>query len=74
MMGLLSRGAKTAHPSLFDGDGWATKSALTRCWCTPGAAASVGSQSFYDIDVESDLTRLAADCARSGQGAAMASG
>jgi uncharacterized protein len=56
-------GAKAAYPTLFEGDGMGTKSALdvllTR---TRGLQLSVGfTDSFYDIDVEDDLTRLAAE-------------
>ncbi len=56
-------GAKAAHPALFDGDGMGTKSALevllTRA---RGLQLSVGfTDPFYDIDVEDDLTRLAAE-------------
>jgi glycosyltransferase A (GT-A) superfamily protein (DUF2064 family) len=56
-------GAKAVHPALFDGDGMGTKSALeillTRA---RGLQLSVAfTDPFYDIDVEGDLTRLAAD-------------
>lgn len=56
-------GAKTAHPSLFDGDGMGTKSALDALLVhARGLQLSVGfTDPFYDIDVESDLTRLAAE-------------
>ena len=56
-------GAKTAHPSLFDGDGMGTKSALDALLVhARGLQLSVGfTNPFYDIDVESDLTRLAAE-------------
>jgi rSAM/selenodomain-associated transferase 1 len=56
-------GAKTAHPSLFDGDGMGTKSALDALLAhARGLQLSVGfTDPFYDIDVESDLTRLAAE-------------
>jgi rSAM/selenodomain-associated transferase 1 len=54
-------GAKTAHPALFDGDGMGTKSALDGLLArSRGLELSVGfTDPFYDIDVESDLTRLA---------------
>jgi len=54
-------GAKAAHPSLFDGDGMGTKSALEALLGRArGLQLSVGfTDLFYDIDVESDLTRLA---------------
>jgi len=56
-------GAKAAHPALFDGDGMGTKSAfdalLTRA---RGLQLSVAfTDHFYDVDVEGDLTRLAAE-------------
>ena len=56
-------GAKTAHPSLFDGDGMGTKSALDALLAhARGLQLSVGfTDPFYDIDVESDLTLLAAE-------------
>ena len=54
-------GAKAAHPTLFDGDGMGTKSALEALLARAhGQQLSVASTDpFYDIDVESDLTRLA---------------
>jgi rSAM/selenodomain-associated transferase 1 len=54
-------GAKTAHPTLFDGDGMGTKSALEALLARAhGKQLSIAStESFYDIDVESDLARLA---------------
>jgi rSAM/selenodomain-associated transferase 1 len=54
-------GAKAAHPTLFDGDGMGTKSALeTLLARAHGKQLSVASTDpFYDIDVESDLARLA---------------
>jgi uncharacterized protein len=54
-------GAKAAHPTLFDGDGMGTKSALEDLLARAhGEQLSVVSTDpFYDIDVESDLTRLA---------------
>src|SRR5580704_13907482 len=54
-------GAKAAHPALFDGDGMGTKSALDALLGRArGLQLSVGfTDLFYDIDVESDLTRLA---------------
>ena len=56
-------GAKTAHPALFDGDGMGTKSALEALLARArGLQLSVGfTDPFYDIDVEGDLTRLAAE-------------
>jgi rSAM/selenodomain-associated transferase 1 len=54
-------GAKAAHPALFDGDGMGTKSALDALLArSRGLELSVGfTDLFYDVDVESDLTRLA---------------
>ncbi len=54
-------GSKGAHPSLFDGDGMGTKSALEALLARARRLQlSVASTDpFYDIDVESDLTRLA---------------
>ncbi len=56
-------GAKAAHPALFDGDGMGTKSALDALLARARSLQlSVGfTDPFYDIDVESDLTRLAAE-------------
>ena len=56
-------GAKAAHPALFDGDGMGTGSALEALRARArGLRLSVGfTDPFYDIDVESDLTRLAAE-------------
>jgi rSAM/selenodomain-associated transferase 1 len=56
-------GAKAAHPALFDGDGMGTKSALDALLARArGRQLSVGfTDPFYDIDVEGDLTRLAAE-------------
>jgi rSAM/selenodomain-associated transferase 1 len=56
-------GAKAAHRSLFDGDGMGTKNALEALLArASGLQLSVGfTDPFYDIDVESDLTRLATD-------------
>lgn len=56
-------GAKAAHPALFDGDGMGTKSALEALLARArGLQLSVGfTGPFYDIDVEGDLTRLAAE-------------
>ncbi|HEY6304708.1 MAG TPA: TIGR04282 family arsenosugar biosynthesis glycosyltransferase [Terriglobales bacterium] len=55
-------GAKAAHPALFDGDGMGTQSALEALLARArGLQLSVGfTDPFYDIDVEDDLTRLAA--------------
>src|SRR4029077_17422749 len=52
-------GAKAAHPALFDGDGMGTKSALDALLARArGLQLSVGfADTFYDIDVESDLAR-----------------
>jgi rSAM/selenodomain-associated transferase 1 len=56
-------GAKAAHPALFDGDGMGTKSALDALLARArGLQLSVGfTDPFYDIDVEDDLSRLAAE-------------
>ncbi len=56
-------GAKAAHPALFHGDGMGTKSALeTLLARARELQLSVGfTDTFYDIDVEGDLTRLAAE-------------
>lgn len=56
-------GAQAAHPALFDGDGMGTKSALEALLARArGLQLTVGfTDPFYDIDVESDLTRLAAE-------------
>jgi uncharacterized protein len=56
-------GAKAAHPTLFDSDGMGTKSALEALLARArGLQLSVGfTDPFYDIDVEGDLTRLAAE-------------
>ncbi len=56
-------GAKAAHPALFDGDGMGTKSALDALLARArGLELSVSfTDPFYDIDVEADLTRLAAE-------------
>jgi len=56
-------GAKAAHPSLFDGDGMGTKNALDALLARArGLQLSIGfTDPFYDIDVESDLTQLAAE-------------
>ena len=54
-------GAKAAHPSLFEGDGLGTKSALDRLLTrTRTLQLSTGfTEPFYDIDVADDLIRLA---------------
>jgi rSAM/selenodomain-associated transferase 1 len=54
-------GAKAAHASLFEGDGMGTKSALDRLLArTTALELSTGfTDPFYDIDVDSDLSRLA---------------
>jgi rSAM/selenodomain-associated transferase 1 len=56
-------GAKAAHPALFDNHGMGTQSALDALLSRARALQlSVGfTDPFYDIDVESDLTRLAAE-------------
>src|ERR1700733_13760399 len=56
-------GAKTAHASLFDGDGLGTQTALEALLERyRKLQLSVGfTDLFYDIDVEGDLTRLAAE-------------
>jgi uncharacterized protein len=56
-------GAKAVHPALFDGDGMGTNSALEALLARArGLQLSVGfTDPFYDIDVEDDLTRLAAE-------------
>jgi uncharacterized protein len=54
-------GAKASHPTLFAGDGMGTNSALERLLLRArNLHLSVGfADSFYDIDVAGDLTRLA---------------
>jgi len=54
-------GAKASHPALFAGDGMGTSSALEKLLSRARALElSVGfAESFYDIDVADDLTRLA---------------
>jgi uncharacterized protein len=54
-------GAKTAHPSLFEGDGMGTTSALNRLLARAKVLElSTGfTEPFYDIDVANDLIRLA---------------
>src|SRR5439155_1715029 len=56
-------GGKASHPRLFAGDGMGTSSALERLLSRARALElSVGfADSFYDIDVADDLTRLAAE-------------
>ena len=56
-------GAKAAHPALFDGDGMGTKTALDALLARARRLQlSVGfTDSFYDIDVEDDLVRMAAE-------------
>ena len=53
-------GAKTAHPLLFENDGLGTGSALARLLMrTEELALSTGfTETFYDIDLASDLIRL----------------
>jgi rSAM/selenodomain-associated transferase 1 len=53
-------GAKAAHPSLFEGDGMGTRSALERLLTRAkvlGLSTGV-TDPFYDIDVATDLIRL----------------
>ncbi len=54
-------GAKAAYPSLFEGDGMGTRSALDRLLArTKVLELSTGlTEPFYDIDVANDLIRLA---------------
>jgi uncharacterized protein len=54
-------GAKASHPTLFEGDGMGTSSALERLLSRVRALElSVGfADPFYDIDVADDLSRLA---------------
>src|SRR5215469_5368259 len=56
-------GAKAPHPALFDGDGMGTRTALDALLARArGLQLSVGfTDPFYDIDVEGDLVRLAAE-------------
>ena len=56
-------GAKAAHPTLFENDGMGTRNALEALLARArGLQLSVGfTDPFYDIDVEGDLTRLAAE-------------
>ena len=56
-------GAKASHPALFANDGMGTSSALERLLSrAKSLGLSVGSaETFYDIDVADDLTRLAAE-------------
>jgi uncharacterized protein len=56
-------GAKAFHPALFASDGMGTSTALERLLFNARALGlSVGfSDTFYDIDVADDLTRLAAE-------------
>lgn len=56
-------GAKASHPTLFANDGMGTASALERLLGRArNLELSVGfADSFYDIDVADDLTRLAAE-------------
>ena len=54
-------GAKAAHPSLFEGDGMGTRSALDRLLTrTKVLGLSIGfTEPFFDVDVANDLIRLA---------------
>ena len=56
-------GAKSSHPTLFAGDGMGTSSALERLLSRARTLnLSVGfAETFYDVDVADDLTRLAAE-------------
>src|ERR1700692_4123900 len=56
-------GAKAAHPTLFDGDGMGTKSALEILLAQARALQlSVGfTDPFYDVDVDDDLFCLSAE-------------
>jgi uncharacterized protein len=56
-------GAKASHPSLFDGDGLGSNSALDRLLARARTLQlSVGfTEAFYDIDVAADLMRLATE-------------
>ena len=56
-------GAKAAYPALFNRDGMGTKNALEALLARARELQlSVGfTEPFYDIDVEGDLTRLAAE-------------
>ena len=56
-------GAKAAHPALFESDRMGTRSALDRLLTrTKVLQLSTGfTKPFYDIDVEGDLARLAAE-------------
>ena len=56
-------GARASHPGLFTGDGMGTANALEALLARAHALGlSVHlTDSFYDIDVEGDLTRLAAE-------------
>jgi rSAM/selenodomain-associated transferase 1 len=56
-------GAKAAHPALFDGDAIGTQSALEVLLARArGLRLSIAfTDPFYDVDVEGDLTRLAAE-------------
>jgi len=56
-------GAKSSHPALFAGDGMGTSSALERLLSRARTLKlSVGfAETFYDVDVAEDLTRLAAE-------------
>lgn len=53
-------GAKAAHPSLFEGDGMGTRSALDRLLArTKDLKLSTGfTEPFYDIDIANDLILL----------------
>jgi uncharacterized protein len=56
-------GAKASHPTLFEGDGMGTRNALEALLARArGLSLSTSfTDPFYDIDVEDDLARLAAE-------------
>ena len=56
-------GAKTSHPSLFEGDGIGTNSALDRLLArTQALQLSTGfTEPFYDVDIANDLLQLAGE-------------
>ena len=56
-------GAKASHPALFEGDGMGTRTALDGLLTRADRLQlSVGfADSFYDVDLEDDLTRLAGE-------------
>ncbi len=56
-------GAKAAHPSLFEGDGMGTRSALEILLARTKALelSTAFTEPFYDIDTANDLIRLAGE-------------